>query len=129
VVVLDLSEASHGNATGIGLADFTVRRLLDKIDFGLFAKNVLTSGFLQRGNIPLVFDTDEEAIEAAVMSVSRAVPPGQDQPRIMRIRSTMDLETLWISPSLLDEVKAEPSFISDGPPETLNFTSGHLFQA
>ena len=58
---IDLTDASHGNALGIGLADFTTRRLLDKIDFKLMTKNVYTSGFLERGKIPIVFDTDGEA--------------------------------------------------------------------
>lgn len=127
VVVLDLTEASHGNATGIGLADFTVRRLLEKIDFDLFAKNVLTSGFLQRGNIPLVFETDQEAIEAAIMSVRRRHTSKRDFIRMVRIRDTLELETLWVSPSLLEEVKADPGFVSDEPPQALMFTSGHLF--
>ena len=128
VIVLDLSDASHGNATGIGLADFTVRRLLDKIDFGLLAKNVFTSGFLQRGNIPLVFETDKEAIEAAIRSVCRDHSTEQDNIRMVRVRDTMALERLWVSPSLLDAVKAEPGFISGGPPEALRFRSGLLLQ-
>jgi hypothetical protein len=127
MAVLDLTEASHGNATGIGLADFTVRRLLEKIDFDLFAQNVLTSGFLQRGNIPLVFETDQDAIEAAIMSVRRRHTSGNDHLRMMRIRDTMELETLWVSPSLLEEVKADPGFVSDEPAQALVFTSGHLF--
>jgi hypothetical protein len=128
LVALDLSEASHGNATGIGLADFTVRRLLDKINFDLFTQNVLTSGFLRRGNIPLVFATDKEAIEAAIMTVGRDPSHSGDQPRVMRIRNTIELETLWISSNLVTEARSSPQFISMEPPKYLQFNSeGALF--
>ncbi len=115
IVLLDLTGATHGNATGIGLADFTVRRVLNKIDFTLTTRNVITSGFLQRGRLPLVFDTDEQAIDAALTHVFRANPQDRPGARIMRIRSTLDLEELWVSPNLLDEVQASPGFISVEP--------------
>lgn len=127
IVVLDVSDASHGNATGIGLADFTVRRLLDKVDFELLAKNVFTSGFLLRGNIPLVFATDQAAIEAALKNVCRNNSMRQDDIRMVRIRDTLALESLWVSPSLMDSVKTDPGFVSAGPATPLAFESGHLF--
>jgi Lactate racemase N-terminal domain len=117
IVVLDLTDATHGNATGIGLADFTVRRVMDKIDFALTTKNIFTSGFLQRGRIPLVFETDAEAIDAALFHVFRANPQARPNARVMRIRNTLELEELWITPNLIDEVKAAPGFISVEPAE------------
>jgi hypothetical protein len=119
LVVLDLTEASHGNATGIGLADFTTRRLLDKIDFPIFTKNVFTSGFPLRGYIPLVYDTDAAAIDAALTSVFRANPAGRADARVVRIRSTLDLEEVQVSPNLLDEVRAAPGFIAADEPRPL----------
>src|SRR5690606_9310298 len=116
LVVLDLTEASHGNATGVGLADFTTRRLLDKIDFPVFTKNIFTSGFPLRGYIPLVYETDEAAIDAALTHVFRANPSGRGSARVMRIRSTLDLETVQVSPSLLDEVRASEGFIEADEP-------------
>lgn len=44
IVVLDLTEKSHGNALGIGLADITTRRLADKIDWDITNANVIPSG-------------------------------------------------------------------------------------
>lgn len=127
LVVLDLTDASHGNATGIGLADFTTRRLLDRIDFPVFTKNVFTSGFPLRGHIPLVYETDEAAIEAALDHVFRANPQRRETARVMRIRSTLDLDTVQVSPALLDEVRASAGFIEADELRPLEFTDGHLF--
>ncbi len=127
IVVLDLTEASHGNAIGTGLADFTTRRLLDKIDFPITTKNAFTSGFLMRGNLPMVFENDAEAIDAALTSVFRANPQPMSSARVMRIRSTLDLENIWVSAALLDDVQASAGFIEAGEPEPLPFENGKLF--
>jgi hypothetical protein len=119
IVVLDLTDASHGNALGIGLADFTTRRLLDKIDFKLTAKNVFTSGFLERGKVPLVYETDAEAIDAALTHVCRANPQNRANARVVRIRNTLELEQVFVSPNLLDEIRADASFISVEKPQAL----------
>ncbi len=126
IVVLDLTEASHGNAIGTGLADFTTRRLLDKIDFPITTKNAFTSGFLVRGNLPVVFQTDAEAIDAALTAVFRANPQIRSNARVMRIHSTMDLEEIWISSSLLDDVRNSDGFIDAGRMQPLRFENGAL---
>ena len=125
-MVLDLTEASHGNAIGTGLADFTTRRLLDKIDFPITTINAFTSGFLMRGNLPIVFATDAEAIDAALTSVFRANPQSRSNARVMRIHSTLDLEKIWISSSLLDDVRASDGFIDAGEMQPLHFENGAL---
>ena len=127
IVVLDVTEASHGNALGTGLADLTVRRLVDKADFAQITKNVFTSGFLERGKIPLIYETDEAAISAAIEHVFRADPDAAANVRLMRIRDTLSLEEVWVSPNLLDEVKASFGFVRADPPEPLPFHDGHLF--
>ncbi|MBN1565407.1 MAG: DUF2088 domain-containing protein [Anaerolineae bacterium] len=126
IVVLDLTEASHGNAAGVGLADFTVQRLLDKIDFPLFTRNIFTSNFLQRGRIPLVYATDQAAIEAAITNVYRAHLADHTGARVIRIRSTLDLATLWVSGNILREIEDSPDVIAAGPAEPLAFAAGNL---
>lgn len=126
IVVLDLTEASHGNAIGTGLADFTTRRLHDKIDFPITTKNTFTSGFLMRGNLPVVFESDAEAIDAALTACFRANPQARSSARMMRIRSTLDLERIWVSESLLDEVRKSDGFIDAGEIQPLQFENGAL---
>ena len=52
IVVLDLTDATHGNATGLGLADVITRRLFDRIDYGATWANVITSNYLDGGHRP-----------------------------------------------------------------------------
>jgi len=102
VVVTDLTDQSHGNATGIGLADITTRRLLEKIDFAATCKNVVTSSFLERGKLPVVAETDREALEFALRACG-PIPQGRE--KIIRIKDTLRLDELYVSQAVLDEIR------------------------
>ncbi len=103
LVVLDLTKESEGNANGIGLADFTTRRLVNKIDFRATYLNAMTTGYLMRAMLPLTFETDREAVAAALQSLSPA-PPGEA--RVILIRNTLRLEEFYASPALEKELLA-----------------------
>lgn len=105
IVACDLSAGSHGNAIGMGLADIVTRRLADKINFAATYENVLTSTFLERAKLPLTAATDAEAIEFALRGLG-AVDP--DSVRLMRIRNTLQLGELWVSPSLAESLGGRP---------------------
>ena len=118
IVVLDLTRETHGNANGIGLANVTTRRLVDNIDFKATYANAMTTTFLNRGYIPIVGESDREAIEIA-LGVS-----GRDRTqdaRVMRIRSTLQLEHLWASESLLEELSALPDVEISGETVEMHF--------
>lgn len=104
ILVRDLTPASHGNATGIGLADVTLRRLLDKIDFATTYKNILTSGFLERAKVPYVCEDEAEALKVALRGAGCIDP---DSARIVRIRDTLHLSELIVSEPVADEVGAD----------------------
>jgi hypothetical protein len=130
IVVLDLTAASHGNATAYGLADFMARRLFDKIDFPITTMNLFTSGFMQRARMPLVFETDRETIQAAIFEVFRSHLAEHETVRMVRIRNTMQLEELWVSPNLVDElrgVEGVEGVTVEGEPAALEFRAGLLF--
>lgn len=120
VVVLDLTEESHGNALGVGLADIIPRRLQEKIDINKTYANVVTTSLLERGFIPLVMPTDRETISIALKTVGRPVNP-QDA-RFMIIRSTLDLEEIYISTNMVLEIKDMPGIEIIGEPESLSFS-------
>jgi len=103
LVVLDVTPASHGNAVGVGLADFTTRRLADKIDWAITQKNVLTSGNLERAKLPFVYDTDREALETAAFR-ERQTPV--EELRFVAIRDTLHLRELLVSEPLLSDSEA-----------------------
>jgi hypothetical protein len=105
LVVLDVSDESHGNIVGIGFADLTTDRLVSKTDPQSFRINTLTSCCLQRSRIPLALPTDRAVIEAALETCWRIDPA---QARIVVIPNTLELKSLWVSPPLDDEVQSHP---------------------
>lgn len=102
IVVLDLSESSHGNALGVGLADVTTATLTTKIDWKATNQNVITSGFLQRGFLPIVAENDQKAIGYAIQS--RGIPVTDDF-RLVWIRDTLHLDETYVSQSLWKELE------------------------
>ena len=117
VVLLDLTDATHGNATGVGMADVITRRLLERIDFGVTYANVITSTRLDGGAIPVVMETPPDAVRLAVKTLHRVKP---EDARIVRIRDTLSLEELFVSEPMLAEVRAHPDMeVLDAPAEMI----------
>lgn len=127
IIILDLTPASHGNATAYGLADFMSKRLFDKIDFPITTKNIFTSGFLQRGYMPMVFETDEETIQSAIFDVYRSHIDDHHQARVVRIKNTLELEDMWVSKNIADEICDRDTIELKGDAADLAFTNGQLF--
>ncbi len=127
IVILDLTPASHGNATAYGLADFMSKKLFDKIDFPTTIKNIFTSGFLQRGQMPMVFETDEETIHASIFDVFRGNIEDHDQVRVVRIKNTLALETMWVSANIAEELREQDHITIGDTATELEFTDGWLF--
>jgi hypothetical protein len=107
VVVGDLTDASHGNAVGVGLADVITRRLERKIDWRATRENVITSGFLERGKLPVVAETEEEALAIGLRSCGY-IPEGRE--RIVRIADTLHLHEFLASPAVADELRGRAGF-------------------
>ena len=105
LVVLGLSPDTHGNATGVGLADVITKKLFDAIDFKATYTNVITSTYLDAAAIPIVMETDEEAIALAIRTVPRVKP---EAVRMVRIKDTLSLGEIKVSEALLDEVEHHP---------------------
>jgi hypothetical protein len=102
IYVRDLHDDSYGNATGVGLADFVSRRLVDKIDSRATYINCLTGLSPESARIPITFDTDREAVEAALGTIGMVKP---EEARIIRIQNTLLLEELEVSEAFLPEVR------------------------
>lgn len=94
IVVLDLTEESYGNATGIGNADFTTRRLVDKIDLKATLINCITACAPNGAKIPATYDTDREAIETALGCIGLTPP---ERARVIRIKNTLVLGEIEVS--------------------------------
>ena len=117
IAVLDLTPESDGNGLGVGIADFTTRRLYDKLELGKMYLNGLTSGALDALKIPIVLDSDRQAMEVALHAVGHAADA-----RVAVVRSTLELDELWASEALAEEVDAHPYLERLGPAQALEFT-------
>jgi hypothetical protein len=120
IVALSVTEASHGNAVGVGLADVISQRLRDRIDDATMAVNVITSGFLERGKIPITLPNDRAAIETAL---SRFSPEVRRAPRVARILDTLHVAELDVSDAVLADLRDHPRVTVVGEPAPLRFTA------
>jgi hypothetical protein len=118
IVVFDMTEATHGNASGIGAADYTTRRLVDKIDYDATYANCFTSTITVPGRIPLIMDNDRYALLAAVKTCNA---PDLNRVRMVRLSNTLDLGEVRISEALLDEARGNPAVTVCGESEELRF--------
>jgi hypothetical protein len=118
IVVLDLTNESYGNATGIGSADFTTRRLVEKIDMKATLINCLTACAPGMAKIPAAFDSDREAIAAALDAIGLTPP---DRARVIRIKNTLVLGEIEVSEPFIPEVRKRKDLTVLDNPEPLHF--------
>ncbi|MFM2577368.1 hypothetical protein [Vibrio fortis] len=96
-VVLSLTEATHGNGVGIGMADITTRQLVQNLDFGAMYTNAATAGTLATAKIPMVMGNDREAI---VFALKTAPIHDINNAKIVWIKNTLDLDNIYVSEAL-----------------------------
>jgi hypothetical protein len=118
IVALDLTPESYGNATGLGNADFTTRRLVEKIDMKATLINCLTACAPIGAKIPATFESDREAIEAAVDCIGLTPP---ERARVVRIRNTLALGEVEVSEAFLSELPAREDLTVLAGPHPLRF--------
>lgn len=106
IFVRHLSPASDGNANGIGLADFTTTRLVKAMDRDKTMINALAAISPEKAAVPMAFETDREAILAAARSCGLE---GPERARIIRIKSTRQLETLMVSRAFEADIRENRS--------------------
>ena len=122
IFVRDLTEESDGNATGIGLADFTTTRLVNQIDRHSTYMNGITALGPQKSKIPFYYDTDKEAIEVALETIGLTKP---ENARVIRIESTLRLTDLDLSEVLLKDVDLHSNLEVIGDTLPLQFDSSN----
>jgi hypothetical protein len=125
LAVLDLSTETRGNALGVGLADLITTRLRDAIDPEPMRVNSFTSNFLTRSRVPLALDGDRAVIEAALDTCWRI---DWSEARMALIPNTLELETIWVTPPLRDELDGDVEIV--GEPRPIPFdAAGRIDQA
>jgi hypothetical protein len=121
LIVLDLTERSHGNAIGVGYADLIPQRLRDKIDPTATYTNCLSSHNWSGGRIPITLPTDADVIEAGLAGLT------PERVRIVLLRNTLELEMLWVTEALAEAAQSTAHLERLGPARPLTFDpSGNL---
>ena len=118
IAALSLAEKSHGNAIGVGLADFITRRLREAIDEHKTFVNVFTTGDMDRAKIPATLADDEELVGRIRERFGDA--------RWMFIPNTLQLSRLYVTEDIRDELEAHPRCETDSTPADLSFGGGRL---
>lgn len=118
--ILDLTEESHGNATGMGRADFAPKRFFEKISFDATYPNAITSYNTSAYKVPVIVENDEEVLKAAVASCTRI---DYERPRIIVIDNSLEIEEILISEAMLDEAAENDRIRIESEPFSLTFDS------
>lgn len=118
MTILDVTPESHGAAVGIGMASSTTQRLFDKIDYDAIYANILTSTNPVLGKIPAVMENDKAAIQAGIRFSGVTDP---EKIKMIRIKNTLEVQDIMISPALYELVKDSPDFELLGKPVDLEF--------
>jgi len=103
IVVLGLTPETHGNATGIGMADVITYEVYKDLDISKTYANVITSTYLDGAAIPVIMNTSEEAIKLAAKTVNRVKVKDL---KIVRIKNTLELIHIEISENMIDIVSS-----------------------
>ena len=124
IFVRDLTEESNGNATGVGLADFTTTRLVEKVDRYATYMNGITGLGPQKSKIPFYYDTDKEAIKVALNTIGLTPP---EEAKVARVESTLTLATLDISEAFIEDAELRSDLEIVGEAKAFEFdASGNL---
>lgn len=120
IFVRDLTPETHGNAVGIGLADFTTTRLVRGMNQPVTALNALTALSLNSAKIPIHFETDREAIARALESLALA---DVTRAKVVRIQDTLSLERLDVSDAFAELIKQRRDLDTVSSPRDIQFDS------
>ncbi|MBI3863586.1 MAG: DUF2088 domain-containing protein [Planctomycetia bacterium] len=94
IFVRGLTEATHGNACGIGMSEFTNNRTIASVDKRITAINAITGGHAPAASLPISFETDRDVLEAAFPTIGLTDP---ENARVLHISNTLQLAELLAS--------------------------------
>jgi hypothetical protein len=118
VIVRGLTEATHGNACGIGIADFCTTRAIEQTDLHITYVNVLTGGHPEGARLPIHFPTDRQVLEAALGQIGLKPP---EEAGVLWIRNTLELAEVECSAAYLAEARERPDLDVIAEPRPLPF--------
>jgi len=125
IFVRGLTEETHGNACGIGRAEFTNTRTAESVDRKITAINTLTGGHPSAAMIPIHFNSDREVLDAALPTVGLTTA---ENARVIHISNTLHLGEVLVSEAYLSEIQGRDDLeILEGPRDMRFDHAGNLF--
>lgn len=121
IIVLSVTEASHGNAIGIGLSDLTTQKVLDKINIPATALNAVSSASPEQGRIPCVVKTEKDAVIASLTSLGLEAVEFP-KAKMVYIKNTSSMEVMAVSETLYETLKENPNIELLRPAEEMRFS-------
>lgn len=107
IVVLNLSKGTHHNATGIGIADFITKNVFDEMDYVSTYANCIASGTPEAGRIPIMMDTEQEAVLAAIQTCGNIDAANA---KVVKIKDSLHLIDIEVSKNLLEYCRRSKHF-------------------
>ncbi|MFQ5731817.1 MAG: lactate racemase domain-containing protein [Planctomycetaceae bacterium] len=115
IFVRGLTPETHGNACGLGIAEFTNQRTIDAVNLDATRINALTGGHPTAAALPVALQTDRDVVEAALATVGLVNP---EETRVVQISDTLHVGEVLVSEAYRDEVAARDDLeLVDGPNE------------
>lgn len=125
VAVLDLSPETHGNGIGLGYSSATTSRVFKKLDLASMYPNAITCTVLGGVRIPIIMESDREAIQVCIRTCNEI---DKKNPRIVRIPNSLHIEHIMLSEAYYDEIKGNTDVVIESEPEDLPFNEeGNLW--
>lgn len=125
IAVLDITAVSHGNANGLGIADFTTQRVFDKISFENTYPNSLTTTVSVTVKIPMVLKNDKQAVQACIKTCNKL---DKKNVTVVRIKNTLALDEILVSENLVPIVRnSDFMAVVEGPFDMSFNSQGNLF--
>jgi len=116
--VRDLTDESHGNSQGVGLADFTTKRLVDKIDYNKMYTNALAARRTDSPKLPIFLQNDKEVLNAIFKMLTEEE---RAKFRMIWIKNTLELRKIIVSAYFFDQVETRDNLTFIGNPEPIEF--------
>ena len=116
IYIRGITAATGGNATGIGMAEFTHPGVVKQVDWNKTAINCITSGHPTTAMCPVVLPHDRAVLEAASSIIGREL-------RIVHLRNTLHLDEVFVSENCLPDLEPNPTGMEVGNPFTVEFSA------
>lgn len=118
IALLRLSDKTHGNANGMGIADTTTKSVFDEIDYESTYINCITTLLAIPCKVPMVLESDKLAVAAAI---KLAAQQNSKELKLVRILDTLHLEEIYISEALLPQAQTNAAIEVVGELEVMKF--------